>query len=120
MFAARQSLNLFQKRAFSASASQVGDDQLQSFYCYIYIYIYINWASILTYFVLQASKVTVLGAGGGIGQPLSLLLKLNPHVSELSLYDIKGGPGKFRDYPSLGRAAMREVVTDNNFFPSSI
>lgn len=33
-------------------------------------------------------KVTVLGAAGGIGQPLSLLLKLNENVSELSLYDV--------------------------------
>ena len=33
-------------------------------------------------------KVCVLGASGGIGQPLSLLLKANPYVSELSLYDI--------------------------------
>lgn len=33
-------------------------------------------------------KVTVLGAAGGIGQPLSLLLKLNPLVGELSLYDV--------------------------------
>ncbi|KAI9695346.1 MAG: Malate dehydrogenase, cytoplasmic [Bogoriella megaspora] len=45
----------------------------------------------------QASKVTVLGAAGGIGQPLSLLLKLNPRVSELALYDIKGGPGVAAD-----------------------
>ncbi|EDO16970.1 hypothetical protein Kpol_1041p28 [Vanderwaltozyma polyspora DSM 70294] len=33
-------------------------------------------------------KVCVLGASGGIGQPLSLLLKLNPYVSDLALYDI--------------------------------
>ncbi|KAK5006955.1 Malate dehydrogenase, cytoplasmic, partial [Cryomyces antarcticus] len=44
-----------------------------------------------------SSKVTVLGAAGGIGQPLSLLLKLNPRVSELSLYDIRGGPGVAAD-----------------------
>lgn len=44
--------------------------------------------------VVQLSKVTVLGAAGGIGQPLSLLLKLNPRVTELALYDIRGGPGK--------------------------
>jgi hypothetical protein len=42
---------------------------------------------------LQSSKVTVLGAAGGIGQPLSLLLKLNPRVSQLSLYDIRLAPG---------------------------
>lgn len=41
----------------------------------------------------QASKVAVLGAGGGIGQPLSLLLKLNPRVTELALYDVRGAPG---------------------------
>jgi malate dehydrogenase len=33
-------------------------------------------------------KVAVLGAAGGIGQPLSLLLKLNELVGELSLYDV--------------------------------
>ena len=33
-------------------------------------------------------KVAVIGAAGGIGQPLSLLLKLNPKIDELSLYDV--------------------------------
>jgi len=33
-------------------------------------------------------KVAVLGAAGGIGQPLSLLLKMNPLVGDLSLYDV--------------------------------
>eukprot|EP01047_Picozoa_sp_COSAG01_P019459 COSAG01_NODE_1080_length_11819_cov_29.816212_9_plen_336_part_00 len=33
-------------------------------------------------------KVAVLGAAGGIGQPLALLLKLNPAVTELSCYDV--------------------------------
>ena len=33
-------------------------------------------------------KVAVLGASGGIGQPLSLLLKLNPRIGQLALYDI--------------------------------
>ncbi|PSR82847.1 lactate/malate dehydrogenase [Coniella lustricola] len=45
----------------------------------------------------QLSKVTVLGAAGGIGQPLSLLLKLNPRVTELSLYDIRLAPGVAAD-----------------------
>lgn len=42
-------------------------------------------------------KVTVLGAAGGIGQPLSLLLKLNPKVSELRLYDIRLAKGVATD-----------------------
>ena len=33
-------------------------------------------------------KVAVLGAAGGIGQPLSLLLKLDKRVTELSCYDV--------------------------------
>merc|ERR1719394_471560 len=33
-------------------------------------------------------KCSVLGAAGGIGQPLSLLLKLNPRVTELTCYDV--------------------------------
>ncbi|CAP70159.1 uncharacterized protein PODANS_3_2600 [Podospora anserina S mat+] len=45
----------------------------------------------------QLSKVTVLGAAGGIGQPLSLLLKQNPRVTELALYDIRGAPGVAAD-----------------------
>ncbi|KAI5779321.1 malate dehydrogenase [Geopyxis carbonaria] len=45
----------------------------------------------------QNSKVTVLGAAGGIGQPLSLLLKLNKRVTDLALYDIRGGPGVAAD-----------------------
>ena len=53
-----------------------------------------NYSSQLPLTLAQASKVAVLGAAGGIGQPLSLLLKLNPRVSNLALYDIRGGPGK--------------------------
>lgn len=43
------------------------------------------------------SKVAILGAAGGIGQPLSLLMKLNPRVTELALYDIRLGPGVAAD-----------------------
>ncbi|KAI3441486.1 malate dehydrogenase [Psidium guajava] len=42
-------------------------------------------------------KVAVLGAAGGIGQPLALLMKINPLVSKLSLYDIAGTPGVAAD-----------------------
>jgi malate dehydrogenase len=33
-------------------------------------------------------KVALLGAAGGIGQPLGLLLKMNPLITQLALYDI--------------------------------
>lgn len=42
-------------------------------------------------------KVAVVGASGGIGQPLSLLLKLDPHVSELALYDVRLAQGVAKD-----------------------
>ena len=45
----------------------------------------------------QNAKVAVLGAAGGIGQPLSLLCKLSPEVDELSCYDIVGTPGVAAD-----------------------
>ncbi|KZT55731.1 malate dehydrogenase [Calocera cornea HHB12733] len=45
----------------------------------------------------RQTKVAVLGAGGGIGQPLSLLLKMEPLISSLSLYDIRGAPGVAAD-----------------------
>lgn len=43
------------------------------------------------------AKVGVLGAAGGIGQPMSLLLKLNPRITHLSLFDIVHTPGVAAD-----------------------
>ncbi|CAI7845036.1 unnamed protein product, partial [Closterium sp. NIES-53] len=45
----------------------------------------------------QPRKVAVLGAGGGIGQPLSLLMKSSPLVTDLSLYDVAGTHGVAAD-----------------------
>ena len=46
----------------------------------------------------QASfKVAVLGAAGGIGQPLALLVKMSPLVSALHLYDIANVKGVAAD-----------------------
>jgi len=42
-------------------------------------------------------KVAVAGAAGGIGQPLGLLLKQSPLISELALYDIVNTPGVAAD-----------------------
>lgn len=41
----------------------------------------------------NANNVVVLGASGGIGQPLSLLLKNSPLIDNLSLYDIQHTKG---------------------------
>jgi malate dehydrogenase len=55
--------------------------------------------------LLQATKVAVLGAAGGIGQPLSLLLKQIPAVSSLNLYDLVGTPGVAADLSHINSKA---------------
>lgn len=50
-------------------------------------------------------KVVVLGASGGIGQPLSLLLKTNPSVTQLGLYDIVNTPGVAADLSHISTPA---------------
>ncbi|CAO3673012.1 hypothetical protein G6F70_003522 [Rhizopus microsporus] len=67
-------------------------------------------------------KVTVCGAAGGIGQPLSLLLKQSPYVSHLSLYDIVNTPGVAADLSHIntkskvtghvGAAQLEEAIKD--------
>ncbi|KAL4660554.1 malate dehydrogenase, mitochondrial [Arapaima gigas] len=52
------------------------------------------------------AKVAVLGAAGGIGQPLSLLLKNSPLVSQLSLYDIAHTPGVAADLSHIETRAQ--------------
>ena len=57
-------------------------------------------------------KVAVLGAAGGIGQPLSLLLATSASVRELALYDIVNTPGVAAD---LGH--MNTGVKVTGFLP---
>jgi len=58
-----------------------------------------------------SKRVAVLGASGGIGQPLSLLLKLSPLVSELSLYDIQHTKGVGADLSHIEtRAKVKAFV----------
>ncbi|GAM90843.1 hypothetical protein ANO11243_088890 [Dothideomycetidae sp. 11243] len=51
-------------------------------------------------------KVVVAGAAGGIGQPLSLLLKISPLVDELSLYDVVNAPGVTADLSHISSVAQ--------------
>lgn len=44
-----------------------------------------------------AFKVAILGAAGGIGQPLALLIKMSPLVSALHLYDVANVKGVATD-----------------------
>jgi malate dehydrogenase len=47
----------------------------------------------------------VLGAAGGIGQPVSLLLKTNPIITKLSLFDIVNTPGVAADLSHISTPA---------------
>lgn len=51
------------------------------------------------------TKVAVMGASGGIGQPLSLLLKQSPLVSQLNLYDIVHTVGVAADLSHINTGA---------------
>lgn len=53
-------------------------------------------------------KAVVLGAAGGIGQPLALLLKANPLVTELGLFDIVNTPGVAADLSHISTPAKVE------------
>ncbi|GMM53665.1 malate dehydrogenase [Maudiozyma humilis] len=53
-------------------------------------------------------KVAILGASGGIGQPLSLLLKLSPYISKLALYDVRDPAGVAVDLSHINSVAEIE------------
>ncbi|KAK4469896.1 hypothetical protein MN116_007401 [Schistosoma mekongi] len=72
----------------------------------------------------HSPKVAVLGASGGIGQPLSLLLKQSPLISQLALYDIAHVKGVAADLshietqarvtPHLGPGELAECLSGAN------
>ncbi|KAJ4967068.1 hypothetical protein NE237_018917 [Protea cynaroides] len=51
-------------------------------------------------------KVAILGAAGGIGQPLALLMKMNPLISVLHLYDVVNSPGVTADISHMDTGAV--------------
>ncbi|RKP32880.1 malate dehydrogenase [Metschnikowia bicuspidata] len=59
-------------------------------------------------------KVTICGAAGGIGQPLSLLFKLNPQVTELALFDVVNVSGVGADLCHINSGAVTK-----SYLPSS-
>merc|ERR1719407_108475 len=58
----------------------------------------------------RGMKVAVLGASGGIGQPLALLCKLSPLIDEVGCYDVVGTPGVAAD---LSHCPTPAKVTGN-------
>ena len=69
----------------------------------------LNFGKYKSYYSLQFQKnvkVAVLGAAGGIGQPLSLLLKMSPGVSKLALFDVANSPGVAADLSHISSKAQ--------------
>ena len=50
--------------------------------------------------------MAVLGASGGIGQPMSLLLKQSPLVTQLVLYDVVNTAGVAADISHINTPAQ--------------
>nr|CAG8555839.1 9441_t:CDS:2 [Entrophospora candida] len=69
---------------------------------------------LLLLFCKVVGGVAVLGASGGIGQPLSLLLKLNEAVTELALYDIVNTPGVAADLSHINTPAKVQGYLPND------
>jgi len=66
------------------------------------------------------TKVAVMGASGGIGQPLSLLLKLNPKVTVLNLFDIVHTPGVAADLSHIETRAQTTGFVGNDQLKASL
>ena len=61
--------------------------------------------SFFSHSLQQNVKVAVLGAAGGIGQPLSLLLKDVDAITHLSLFDLVNTPGVAADLSHINTKA---------------
>lgn len=51
------------------------------------------------------AKVCVVGGAGGIGQPMSMLLKMDPNVTHVSVFDMVGAPGVAADLSHIDTPA---------------
>jgi hypothetical protein len=65
-------------------------------------------------------KVAVLGAAGGIGQPLSLLLKSSNLVGELVLFDVANTAGVAADLSHISTPVKVSAFTGNDQLTSAL
>eukprot|EP00197_Chlamydomonas_leiostraca_P014622 CAMPEP_0202865856 /NCGR_PEP_ID=MMETSP1391-20130828/6555_1 /ASSEMBLY_ACC=CAM_ASM_000867 /TAXON_ID=1034604 /ORGANISM="Chlamydomonas leiostraca, Strain SAG 11-49" /LENGTH=360 /DNA_ID=CAMNT_0049545739 /DNA_START=28 /DNA_END=1110 /DNA_ORIENTATION=+ len=69
---------------------------------------------------VEARKVALLGAAGGIGQPLALLLKMNRMVTELALYDIANVAGVAADISHCNTPVKVTSATGPEELPNAL
>jgi len=65
-------------------------------------------------------KVTLIGAAGGIGQPLGLLLKKNPGIAQLALYDLVGVKGVAADLSHIDTPAKVSAHLGGDELPAAL
>ncbi|ODV98211.1 hypothetical protein PACTADRAFT_73807 [Pachysolen tannophilus NRRL Y-2460] len=66
-------------------------------------------------------KVAIFGAAGGIGQSLSLLVKLDQNVDELALYDVVNAPGVGQDLSHINtKAKLSSYLPENDGLAKSL
>ncbi|RWS05294.1 malate dehydrogenase: mitochondrial-like protein [Dinothrombium tinctorium] len=94
---------------FAQKLAQIASISTRSFATSNHVSIHFNVfnysTKLLFYEIKRNAKVAVLGASGGIGQPMALLLKNNPLITELSLYDIAHTPGVAADLSHINSKA---------------
>lgn len=78
---------------------------------YFYLQTFQFKKAIFIFELQQNAKVAVMGASGGIGQPMSLLFKESSLVTELSLYDITNTPGVAADLSHINTASKVKGYT---------
>jgi malate dehydrogenase len=78
------------------------------------------FAATFEFSIIKMVKVAVLGAAGGIGQPLSLLLKTNVNITELALYDIVNTPGVAADLSHIDTPAKVSSHMGANDLPGAL
>jgi len=71
-------------------------------------------------FASSGIKVALVGANGGIGQPLGLLLKNNPAITQLSLYDLVGVKGVGADLSHIDTPAKVTAHLGGDELPSAL
>lgn len=62
---------------------------------------------------VRGFKVALIGASGGIGQPLALLLKMDSRIKELALFDVVRTPGVAADISHCPTPAKVSGYTGN-------
>lgn len=64
--------------------------------------------------------MAVVGACGGIGQPLALLLKRHKLISKLSIYDVVKTPGVYADLSHIDTKACIEAFQCAENLPAAL